>query len=310
MRFVLLLAMSLVCSLVFVMGCSDDETTNPVVDGPAPGDSTFVSDLFDEDILSTSFQSLPITFALLEEVTSFSSFKSGLSQKALQDDEIIIDGIFEYEYSAEGWHVFDFSAILIEHDNDTQDTVDVYGSDSVQIFDGDSTVQFFSGQVDMDTLKIRAHVRWYQRPDSATWGALNHSLHISIDSVSVDTFFTITGSVRDTLHGTLEDDETMCQAQVTNHQVIEGLKFSSGMSEEACPLAGHIVASAGIDLQCSGTGETWLDSLNVNGSWTITATVNENETVTLSFTNGVVSWTITQPCGVTAFRPMGWMFRD
>jgi hypothetical protein len=37
-----------------------------------------------------------------------------------------------------------------------------------------------------------------------------------------------------------------------------------------------------------------LLALSISGTWTITATVNDNNTVT--YTDGTTSWTVTEPC--------------
>ena len=305
-RVLLAMFVTLALILTAVAGCDEDEVTNPTEPVVDPADSAFVTELFNEEMFMTVFQSMEVSLALLDSIPDVGMRKTAAPMNAFRSDgdstEHTITAIISYDYS-NGWHIFEFEATIVDLTED--DTVDIAGIDSVQVLENGEPVEYPTEQTEMDGLKERVHVDWDRRSDT-DHGDLNHVVDIVLDSVEVDTIVTVNGTVHDTLLMSELWDSATCELEVSFDQTVTDLQINVTGDEE-CPRDGQIVVMASLDVECIGGSGSDFDSLSISGTWTVTATVNDDNTVTITYTDGTVSWTVTEQCnGSSSATPGRW----
>ncbi len=283
-------------SVILILGCDkDDDVTGNDDTTLNPQDSVMIEDVLQQDLFETPLRSLEVSWLLLNSILGAQMPKMSNPVAALgQDDEVLVIIAAEYLGYSDGWHVFDFHARVT--DQSILDTVDIVGTDSVQIIvDGDPVQYPVPGTV-IEGLKERAHADWWTNSDDT--GAIHHRLEIDLDtSLAGDTLITINGTVDDYFNVHEGDDFGVCDIELSLDQAITNIVFNVNQ-ESDCPESGQIVQIATIDIHCVGQGANAGYTLDISGVWTVTATVNEGEdTVTITFSNGVVSWTVVEPCG-------------
>lgn len=293
-------------ALVLVGGCSDDdEGTNSVQPTVTEDDSAFVSEFFDPEMFMDVGNSIPISIALLDSIPGGASTpKSTSPWQALQgDDDPIVTAVIHYEYS-EGWHIFDFEAVIV--DLEVNDTVFILGLDSVQVLYEGTPLQFPNSQSEIDQLKERAHADWHSNTFAEN-GVVHHALDIALTFPGEDTVVTIGGSAHDTTHIGGGFGNTICEIDISLDQDVSDLQLSTGMQDGDCPLDGDLDMIASLDVFCMGEGTQAADTLDINSTWHLVMVVNENNTITISFSAGDFSWTTTQSCdGSQAAKPYAW----
>lgn len=296
---IVLLVMVVIAGLMFVWGCSDDDddAIGPILANPDPADSTFMTDLFDDGVFMTALHSLEVSLALLESLPGAPVVKGMDGVKALgaAQEDIVITAIIDYEYT-NGWHIFDFEAMVV--DEFESDTTDVVGIDSIRLVMDGSPVQYPGNLDSLDGLSEHAHVTWAMRdvvdPDS---GFINHLVDLEQLVALTDTILKLDGSVRDTMRVREDVETATCEIDMTLSETITNLQIDVNAPEGDCPETGTINVTATLDIECQGDQGSQFDSLSISGTWTVNATVNPNNTVTISFSDGLVAWTVTETCG-------------
>jgi hypothetical protein len=304
-QLVALLAMAIIAAFIFVIGCSDDDDKGTGLTHEVdPYDSVVVEDLIDQDAMMTSMKSLEISFELFDTLVSmYGGLAKPLPEpKSLGANELSITSIISYEY-LNGWHIFEFEATVSEY----YDTVHIAGIDSLQIIAEGVPVAEPNEMTVVEAFRERAHA-WWETTLALENGAVHHALDLGIDYLELDTILTISGSVHDTTYGGGEDEYGYCGGRITMDQTVTNLQVSTTMSEYDCPLDGSIVVVATLNIECANYEEP-PDVWSVNGTWTFTATVNDNNTVTFSYTDGFASWTVTESCGGGILSP-SWTRND
>lgn len=303
--FVSLLMLALLA--VVGIGCGENSTTGPsnlVIDST---NFLVVDDVIGDDYFSSAFQSMDLSFALLDSIPfPAAPEKSAYSDFATGAEDIIISSISQYTFS-NGWHIFDFEGTA--YDPISQITSAVTGTDSIQVIEDGIAVQFPQGDDFIDALKLRAHVLWQTDPTSST-GSFHHALDVEILRTEVDTILVISGSASDSVYAVFGEGSTVCVLDVSMNQTITALSMNSNGDE--CPTSGTINMSASIDLACTDTSSvgTSLDSLSISSQWLVTATVNNDGSVTVHYSDNTTQWTVTQPCEYTPATAPRWWTRD
>ncbi len=293
-RFLLLTIVLLgVASLTMFVGCSDDD--NPV--SLQQGDTTDASFQFVESILNpdeaTDFgTTFEVGFALLEGsgIMGASAVKNSPLMALQSGDEIYITSVDTFYFASGNWFVFAFSAQEING----SDTASFSGYDSLQLLlDGVSldTLTIANG---FNALKTRVHVTGSNNTGDS-FGA-HHRLDAEVvDIIEADSVIRIDGSQNDTIQTTIESDSATCNLTITENSSINNYTFLNigNADVEDCPQSGSITVGATLNLSCTG-GDSYLDSLNINGTWTLSITINNNNTATITYTDGTTIWTITE----------------
>lgn len=310
----LLLTGLLALCAVFMLGCEEDSA---VVDDNdqiilTPEDSSMVEDMLSGDMFS-SLNALGLSWELVDHIPGDGAPKLAGSSLALagENEEMIITDA-GYEGYSNGWHIFHFAAIAVEayvHDNGVQyyDTVFISGWDSIQIIVGGVPIQYLNDQTVIDGLNERAHVNWEDNGRD-NYGSINHIIEADMDYVEGDTILTLNGSTDDSLSSSESRDWGACDISMSMEQTITDLVFNVNGVDD-CPESGTITSISTIDAFCTGLDAHAGDTLDVNSSWTVTATFNEGDgTVTVTFTSGGVSWTVTESCeGGDSQASAGWI---
>lgn len=302
-RLMLLLFIGLLAlSAAFMTGCEEDSAVTDDGDQTilTPEDSSMVEDMLTGDMFS-SLNALNLSWELLDSIPGDGAPKFAGSSLALEggDEDIIITDA-GYEGYSDGWHIFDFAAIAVEayvHDNGVQyyDTVFISGWDSIQVISDGGPIQYLSEQTVIEGLNERVHVNFEDNHDDFS-GAINHIIEVDMTYGDVDTILTLNGITDDLLHSGENSDWGACDITMTMEQTITNLVFNVN-GDGGCPESGTITSLSTIDAFCTGLDAHAGDTLDVNSSWTVTATFNEGAgTVTVTFTSGGVSWTVTESC--------------
>lgn len=285
----------------------------------AGGDSSFVSDFFaGEDLMENIFKSFDVSFALLGDTVMYGTSRlpdAGFA--AGGGDDTIIVGTYTYSYTND-WHIFDFSATVISQwwYNSVlyADTTDLYGTDSVKTLVDGQPVQFPVMDY-LSGITVHAHVNWSGR-NRADSGVIHQAVAAVINSSNPpDTIVTFNGAANDTIWELEDWMNGECEVYAAINQTVTDLAMNVADTTDGCPLSGTMSVAATLDVFCLSTGQQGTDSLSINGTWNIDATMNSDNTITITYDDGTTSWTATGPCngGAAAVSPnrSPWMsFRD
>ena len=253
--------------LALVMGCSDDDEGTPT-GGPTQGDTAdlsfqFIDSVIGEDIFSTMAYSQDIAFSLMDSIPGASpqfSRETPFASLAInQEGDVTITDVTSFEYTESGWFVFEFEAIIVE--TMENDTTYVSGIDSLQLLDNGAVIDTSAVDPEIDEIKIRGHIQWSHSDDAS--GASHHSFDIEAQVSGLDTLVLINATAIDTLGLLWSTDSASCTLDVFNNLTATNVLIHPDV-EGACPESGRLVASATVDLSCTGGGEI----LSIN--WTST----------------------------------------
>jgi hypothetical protein len=201
-----------------------------------------------------------------------------------------------------GWHVFYFSY----NRTDTAyhgDTVvvksgTVHGWDSIRIWLAGQPVQYRGAS---DSLEARGHGNlhaWDSRANEIL-GVRHRVLRVEGNAwADPITQLVFNGSSTDTVHATHHPRlDATCEADNYYAGSINDVVLdSAAIYGDGCPPSGSMSFTANVSLLCTGSGS--LDSLNVDGSWSIHVTFN-GATQTISLSNGLASAVHVDSCGST-----------
>ena len=301
-RLITLISLSGLLSLGLFFGCSDDES-NPTGGNLNPGDTTtetfqFIDSTFDGEYLGGYEESFQLTLAAMEQIPGLSlgsraATASGLGAMS-PNDTVEVTQIASWEFTDDNWLVINYSATAREIDGTDTSEVTIDAVDSVQfLLNGqplDSTAVWLGT---FNGLATRQHgdVSGSEGDNSFT-GAAHRALELEVVPTN-DSLISVGASLDDTLTFDVADDSGSCALELTSNQTVTDLVVMIDDDDE-CPRAGTIVAIAGIDLSCQSNDG--LAQLDIEGSWTISATVNADQSITLSYSDGTTTWTVTRNC--------------
>lgn len=281
--------------LTLAIGCSstDSPTGNMQVGDTTSAGFQFVEENFNgEDVLNNFEFGLEVSSRLLAEagVPVASSRNGALASAGVND--VIINSILDWEFTADRWWVFDFEATISETDSGVVTQISVAGIDSVQLLLDGVAIDSSEVALGFDALKARAHVNWADLAQTVT-AAAHHRVDFSAAEVGNDSLITIAGSVDDTVTLVWAGQDYECSLEMSSNQAVDNLVVLISASGD-CPQSGSLSAVATIDLLCYGLGASQFNELDVNGTWTMTAQVNENQSATITYSDGTTAWVITE----------------
>ncbi len=308
-----LLVLSMLCLALF-FGCEENNQDNTLNPGGGIGDTdtSLVSEFFTgEDIFDNPFKTLDVSMALLDSIPSTPAKASSDFRSLEGDDDVIITRILSYSYS-EGWHIFSFEANSVSSLG--YDTVYISGIDSVKFLLSSQPLQYPNSTEDFDEIVQHAHAFWNSSWGS-DYGSVHHLFEVNKEIVSLDTFITINGIVNDTVAATEEDSTSNCSIGANLNQTITNLKLNvSDQAQNDCPISGSIISSTNLDIYCLSLDTANSFTIDMNMSIEITAVVNDDASITVTYTGNNVTWSsTTEPCGgvVTSSRQSPWFsYRD
>ena len=302
-------SLALVAGLIVTACDRSDTVTDPVVEQNTSTDSTLVSNTVGDRMMDAPFQTIDLSAKLLESVPGNSPVSrlaaNTAGSEVREGDDLIITAVLSYSY-ANGWHVFAFEAVAVNHVQ--TDTVDIAGTDSVRVLVDGQPVQRVDDTMAIDGLLARAHLTWTARSGHGD-GAVHHSLDVMAQPMGLDTLVTIDGYAHDTITGIELTDSARCALDLSYDMIISDLQVRVPEIDGDCPESGDLSVSVGLTAECVAQTGTPPDSVSVRGTWTVTAHVNEDNTITLTFADGILFWRKTIGCGdnsTTATRSGWW----
>jgi len=291
MKRLVFLFVSMLLILGLMLSCSDDSPTNATL---KPGDTTsadfqFVQDVVGNGIIDEIPVSINLSFDLLGDQFAEASPKERANTMALLDDDnVILMDSASYSYSS-GWHIFRYFVTMVDTSNN--DTVAVNGTDSIQIKANGTPLQVLDTTV--NELDLRNHFVYNSITDTGS-GNGYHALDIAGD-LNGTGLLIINGSAIDSLQGIFSDSSASCNLHVNTNMTVNDVNINNGSN---CPSSGNISITANMALACAGQGDSSLDSLNINGGWTVTATFLGSQ-VKYTYSNATTTWSATETCSET-----------
>lgn len=305
-QFILALLAIFALTALVIVGCSSsDKSTDgdDLIIGD-PGDETFVtvSELFEEEDLEDAFTvSAELTFMLMDE--QFGVFGNG--SPATEDNrpalapaaDSSIYSITSYSYE-NGWHIFEFAVVTYVMD-DTASTIN--GTDSAMVsFEGDP-IMTPDSTTDIDAYQIRTHFVWNDYGQFTSTFTAHHSISLQADFQTEPGTIEVDASVNQghtKEYTVFEQTDSMatCEVNIGLTQTVTNLVYAMDENGDPgeCPESGSISTMAGIDLLCGSA--TSGDTLEVDGTWNISATVLDSNQVRVTFTDGTTTWTTIDEC--------------
>jgi hypothetical protein len=107
---------------------------------------------------------------------------------------------------------------------------------------------------------------------------------------------TISGSAQDDMFMSFEDSTGSCDFEMHTNLTVAGLTGIIGVAD--CPTAGEVDASASLDMSCLSTGDNPADQLDVNGTWTMSASFSGG-LMHVTYSDGTTYWQSTEDCGAS-----------
>lgn len=297
---ILVLSLVLVSALAIFLGCSGS-STEPQLGDPADPQFQAVQTVIGEDAIEGVDKTMELSFEFIDSIpgSSFVSKDSEFRQALSGGDEVLVVDSFNYGY-ANGWHSFQFWAWVADTLNG--DTVDIAGIDSLQVLNNGTPLQVPDSTV--DELNIRTHFNVSVRNTNIA-GSGDHSVNITGISPELLNPVVINGTANESASGTFTDSNVVCDFSFDNALTINDLTAS--VAGGTCPTSGTISLSSAVDLFCTETLQTGVDTVIVQGNWTVAATFN-NTNVTVTYQNGDTFWQFSTTCdGPSASPAMRWM---
>lgn len=283
-----------------IISACGESTTEPIakLEGDL-NDSTFVAtsaflvdaafELEATDWFDALFDSLPGSAA--------SPFRSSADRELRRS--LIEESIISYDLQIDEvnwWFIFTVTAAR--------------GSDTAELID---SVRFMQDGVAINPMVVEGYNqldgRVHAHVTSATEGVFVGTIasHASIlqtliaeDSIGGDTI-SMSFSGADTIDGTSWDQLMTCDITATTSKSGSDVMFLDlPTGGESCPFSGSINASATLDMMCVAT-DLYVsiggnDTLNINGSWTVSATYQSDGSADVVFEDATTRWSTNVPC--------------
>lgn len=292
-RFTLLFTLlSLGVFIVMLPGCSTEDTITNLIQGDTnSAEFQFVENIVGADGFEAVGLAFDFSFAIIDSIpgSTFSPKRSGSRHALGVDGEVIMFDSLSYVYDG-GWHVFSFSAIII--DTFFNDSISISGIDSVQTLSNGQPMQV--PDMTVDELRIRAHFDIADFDGSFT-GTGDHSLTVTGITPEMLTPIVINGTATETASGTDGDSAFTCTFSFTNSLTVTDITFSDTALID-CPTSGKISLSSTVDMTCIGGLGTAVDTISVAGSWTATGVFAADGSIAITISDGTTVWQTTEPC--------------
>jgi len=283
-----------IAGISLMNGCSDDDNpTDSHLGDTSSAKFQFIDSTLGEEMFEGFGEGIDLSLELLS--THLGVPLSGSKDNpimALQTDEgVIINSIGSVLFTEDFWWVFTFEASFIDWDETTY----VSGTDSVQLLLGTSPLEqkSYAGELTFNAAKARTHVSGYNNEGQI---AAHHRMDASVDEAGSNSIITVNGTTRDTLDLSVTDGQSSCDLELTEWLTLTDLEILVQPIYEDCLQDGSISLTATIDLSCTGGGDNPgpLQQLDIEGTWVITFVVNNNNTATITFTDGTTTWRVTE----------------
>ena len=291
-KILLLTFLSLLAFGITFIGCDSSNSSNDsnLLLGDTNSENfQFVEENVGEGAFNSIGYSLDLSFEFIDQIPgppSSPKQKKIVSYSA--SDSIQANHQYSYD-TLNGWHIFLFEAIIY----DSTDVVSLAGIDSIQVTKDGIAMRYPDST--MNGFKIRKWFEFSLNGADDAHGEGHHAYDIDATQYEIDSTGSIDGMTEEYLSVYTADSNATCTLAVTNNVTINDVILLVDSPDDGCPQGGSVVVSSGLSLDCTGNGEGGLNSLSIDGNWTLTAQFN-GTTETYTFTDGTTTWTITEPC--------------
>ncbi len=289
------LMLLLAVGVSLIPGCSSTTPTNPSMGDTNSVQFQIVQNVVADNSLEGVGNVIDISWTLFDSIPGVTASPKNFNQSAALANGIVAVDSFNYSY-VNGWHIFAFWVWAA--DTVTYDTVSVSGIDSLQALNGTVPLQIPDSTT--DALHIRAHYDVILRNTNIVGSADDSVVIDNIDWSGVNPLI-IDGSLTETFTGTFADSQMVIDVNFTNTLTADSLVAIPG--SEDCPSTGLLVASASIDISAVTTIGAAVDTVAIQGNWSISAAFN-NGNVTMTYFDGTTYWQTTEACGTPAASPI------
>lgn len=291
----LLLIVSILSVLALIWGCSGDDDRVITPSKPSAQDSAFIETLFGPEIVAAGYQTIPVSLALVTQIPAkhgpVGLPKSPATLPGI--NSVVIKSIDSYTY-ANGWHIFSFGAAALAAD--WNDTLVLQGTDSIKILSGGLAVAHPDSATAIDMLIARVHVAFRSIADGAT-GSLHHADTVSLAYTGDDTLAVINGRAADTSFLYFDTDGSRCEVELRAIRTVTDLRTTSAAEAGDCPLGGTVAMRVRVYALSIEMGKPPADTtVMMNETWTLDAVVADDHSVTITYSNGVGSWSRISDC--------------
>ncbi len=282
----------------FFWGCSDDSTSNELVQGdPNDPNFLFISSFLNVETVQSGLTMLDLSTDLIDSIPDILP-KTGPVFKS-SDFETI--NIVNYRFR-DYWHVFEVIVSAAGEFDDGVDSVFFSGIDSIRFENA-------AGPMELpDSLTTKIMLRYHFDIEAyAPEGMIDVGNHGSLDLTGeFEGDFEINGFTSDSISVDAVDSITTIDLAVTTNQTYTDLFIDSYMQEkDACPNAGSIGVVNSIDLDMTITGDS-PQTVAIHGIWNANFDFHNDRTVTITYSDGTSEWVTTEDCSGEGATKRNW----
>lgn len=296
----------LICSLLvtallgFAIGCSnnnDPAGSNLIQGDTASGEFQLIDDLLGEVSMEAMGLAIDLSFEFLDSIPGSQGVRRHDAPR-LSSGEAFVILSYQYNYTSDGWHVFTFTGY--EADSSMGDTIDIAGTDSIQVLKNNMVMQIPDSTA--DEIRIRNDFDISSR--SGWISATNaYSIDVMGDFADSTAMVTFSGNGLETLDMTFADTSATCTFSISNSVSINNIV--APMDDGDCPTSGTITMVSTVNASCTTLAGSQTGTVDVSGTWTVTGTFKDGN-VTATYSNGTTVWTVTEPCDSNAPAAIVW----
>lgn len=308
-KHILILVTALFSITLLFVACSDDENNNSAGTQFVEGDLNdpsyqYVTDEVGGEIYGDFGVEVDLIFKMLADASGYDLTDSKAPKYAMglganSDDSITTLIVSSWQFTATDWFIFHFEAQIreIEFNDGAWDTslVNIYnGIDSLQLKLGGVVVDSADIDLGVDGFDNRVHALIdISAPGFIANSSVNHRLQLAGGYNGNDSLGVVNAAINDTVTTQSTENGTYCEVAISQSTTVTDLVVRiEGDQEGDCPLDGSASTTAGFNAFCTGQGG--ISGLNLNGSWTVSADI-DNGMRTITVTTGNTRWQVTEP---------------
>ncbi len=267
--------------VMFMAGCSDDETTTEPIPTGNPNDPEFVETFnmvdFSTDLIGDQlFSAVEVAF----EISAIAPSAPLTRPERVTGIAAAADS-FSFSYSpTSGWWSY-----YLEMSDSIEGYTVVY-SDSLQFRDDDDDPIQWPDSTLRELRSVQSIDLTWSNDDTTASAQGGHTMVIAGDIIG-EGVITIMGggSLSGMFDGPVEDGFT-CSNEVTQSYTVTGLTID--LDDSGCPEAGVLAFSGSYDIDCTDGSTTVM----ADDSWTFTVTFTGTQVV-IAASNGSATYTVT-----------------
>ena len=273
------------------LGCDEDDETNPIIEGnPDSEEFLLFEDVVTDPALDINKYAMFTTMALLDSfVLPDAPGKTGPLFATAEGDPLIVFDSVSVSLS-DYWIIFYFEFTVIKTGIEYSETLYVYGTDSVKVYENDEAVYELIGLPDSVEAREHFHLEYNDTDDSEVNGAGHHALKIGGDYP--DSTVVNAHSLDSLMSYFVPEDPnlSLCSLRIVSETDIDDLALpldSVDADGDVCPLTGSMDLTTTLELGCVGDSAMF----NIDGQWNLLISYADGmESITVTYGNTFWHW--------------------